>query len=121
MIVLRLPFCHPASRLREALDSRGRAIARPRQQLVPRSLIFPDFLIRHRLDPRRQYLIEIVGFWSADYVTRKLDCLRIAGIKNLILAIDEERHCSDSDLPSGARVIRYRKRIDPLEVFGLLR
>jgi predicted nuclease of restriction endonuclease-like RecB superfamily len=85
------------------------------------SFIFPDFLIRHRLDPRREHLFEIVGFWTADYITRKLDCLRMAGISNLILAIDEERRCADGDLPSGARVIWYRKRIDPLKVVDLLR
>jgi predicted nuclease of restriction endonuclease-like RecB superfamily len=85
------------------------------------SLIFPDFLIRHRLDPRREHWLEIVGFWTADYITRKLDCLRMAGIKNLILAIDQERRCADGDLPAGVRVIWYRRRIDPLNVVGLLR
>jgi predicted nuclease of restriction endonuclease-like RecB superfamily len=85
------------------------------------SLIFPDFLVRHRLDPGRQHLIVIVGFWTADYIARKLDGLRRAGIHNLILAIDEERHCADGDLPRGARIIWYRKRIDPLKVIEFLR
>jgi predicted nuclease of restriction endonuclease-like RecB superfamily len=85
------------------------------------SLIFPDFLLRHRLDPRREYLLEIVGFWTPDYLARKLAALRAARIENLILAIDEERRCADGDLPSGARVIWYRRKIVPEQVLDLIR
>ncbi len=54
-------------------------------------LIFPDFLLRHRLDPARAWLVEIVGFWTPDYLSRKLAGLRAARIPNLILCVDEER------------------------------
>jgi hypothetical protein len=84
------------------------------------AFIFPDFLVRHRLDPSRQYLLEIVGFWTAEYLETKLARLRATGIRNLILVIDEERRCADRDLPAGARVIRYRRRIDPLRILALL-
>ena len=84
------------------------------------ALVFPDFLLRHRLDQRRQHLLEIVGFWTADYIQKKLAGLRAAGIQNLILAIDEERRCADGDLPAGARVVWYRRRIDPKQIFELL-
>jgi predicted nuclease of restriction endonuclease-like RecB superfamily len=80
------------------------------------TLIFPDFLLRHRLDPSRQHLLEIIGFWTADYVERKLRGLRAAGIRNLILVIDEDRRCADGDLPPGARVVWYRRRIDPQRI-----
>jgi predicted nuclease of restriction endonuclease-like RecB superfamily len=96
-------------------------VREPKPVRAGTSLIFPDFLVRHRLDPGRQHLLEIVGFWTADYIARKLDGLRRAGIDNLILAIDEERRCADGDLPRGARIIWYRKRIDPLKVIDLLR
>lgn len=79
-------------------------------------LIFPDFLLRHRLDPRRQFLVELVGFWTPDYLAKKLNLLKAANIKNLIVCIDEERQCGDGDLPAGAMVIRYRRRIDPAAV-----
>src|SRR5207248_2851509 len=56
---------------------------------------------RARTDPRwRQPLLEIVGFWTADYIARKLDCLGMAGIETLILAIDEDRRCADGALPT---------------------
>jgi len=59
-----------------------------------------------------------MGFWSADYVTRKLTLLRQAGLTNLILCIDETRVCGDEELPADARIVRFRRRIDPLLVLA---
>jgi hypothetical protein len=76
-----------------------------------KTLIFPDFLLRHRLCPTRAFLVEIVGFWSADYLTRKLAVLHAAGLRNLILCVDETR--GEDHLPPDARIVRFRRRIDP--------
>ena len=54
-----------------------------------------------------------MGFWSTDYIMRKLTLLRQAGINNLILCIDETRLCGDEQLPANARIVRLRRRIDP--------
>jgi predicted nuclease of restriction endonuclease-like RecB superfamily len=75
------------------------------------SLVFPDFALEHRYDGRR-WLVEILGFWSPAYVTRKLAGLRAAGIPNLVLCVAEERNCGDEELPASARVVRYRRRVD---------
>jgi uncharacterized protein len=83
-----------------------------------KAIIFPDFCIRHRLRPERRFLIEIAGFWSADYLRRKLAMLREANIRDLILCIDEERRCGDEEFPPAARIVRYRRRIDPLAVLA---
>ncbi|HSF18296.1 MAG TPA: DUF790 family protein [Vicinamibacteria bacterium] len=91
----------------EAVPSRG-------------TLIFPDFLLRHRLEPSRRWLVEILGFWTRDYVVRKLERLRDAAIPNLILCIDEERRCSESDLPAHTRVIRFRKRVEVARVLDII-
>lgn len=82
------------------------------------TLIFPDFLLRHRLHPERSFLIEIMGFWSAEYVARKLEHLRQANLTNLILCLDEARECSDDKLPATARIVRFRRRIDPAAVLA---
>jgi predicted nuclease of restriction endonuclease-like RecB superfamily len=84
------------------------------------TLVFPDFRLQHRLDPTRSALVEIVGFWTPEYLERKLAKLREAGLTNLILCIDEQRQCGDGELPKGARVIRYRRRIDPHAVLAAL-
>ena len=60
--------------------------------------------------------MEILGFWTADYLARKLALLREAGLPNLILCVDETRGddaLPDEGLPPGARVVRFRRRIDP--------
>jgi len=84
------------------------------------ALIFPDFALRHRSVPSREWLLEIVGFWTPDYVARKLALYRSARLPNLILCIDEDRNCAEADLPSGARVVRYRRRVDTAAVLHVI-
>ena len=84
------------------------------------TLIFPDFALEHRHDSTRRWLVEIMGFWTPAYVTRKLALYRSARLSNLILCIDEERNCATEDLPPGARVVRFRRRVDPAAVLRLV-
>ncbi len=76
------------------------------------SLVFPDFALEHRRDRSRRFLVEIAGFWTRDYIVRKLAALREAAIENLILCLDAERNCASDELPRGARVILYRRHVD---------
>ncbi|MGH7319937.1 MAG: DUF790 family protein, partial [Candidatus Rokuibacteriota bacterium] len=62
----------------------------------------------------------IVGFWTPDYVARKLASYRSARLSNLILCIDESRNCAEADLPAGALVVRFRRRVDPAAVLRML-
>jgi predicted nuclease of restriction endonuclease-like RecB superfamily len=80
------------------------------------ALIFPDFALHHRSDPIRRWLLEIVGFWTPDYVARKLAAYRKAHVPELILCLDEARNCAEADLPPGALVVKFRRRVDPLAV-----
>jgi hypothetical protein len=84
------------------------------------TLIFPDFALCHRRDTARRWLLEIVGFWTPDYVARKLALYRRAHLSNLILCIDEERNCAAADLPAGALVMRFHRRVDAAAVLRLL-
>ena len=59
------------------------------------TLIFPDFALQCRANPARRWLLEIVGFWTPEYVARKLARYRSARLSNLILCIDEERNCAE--------------------------
>jgi predicted nuclease of restriction endonuclease-like RecB superfamily len=84
-------------------------------------LFFPDFAIHRRTDPERRWLLEIIGFWTPEYLSRKLDRLRRARISNLILCIDEERNVGEAELPADAAVLRYRRRVDAQRVLELVR
>ena len=80
------------------------------------SLIFPDFVVRHRIHPERQALVEIVGFWTPQYLTEKLARLRQATLPAFVLCIDEERGCAPSELPPGLPVVTFRRRVDAAAV-----
>ena len=94
-------------------------VREPEPVAVGDRLIFPDFALEHRRD-RRRVLLEIVGFWTPQYLDHKLDALRRAELDDLIICIDAERNCGADDLPARARVLRYRKRIDPRAVLTLI-
>jgi hypothetical protein len=79
-----------------------------------------DFALQHRANPARRWLVEIVGSWTPDYVTRKLARYLSARLSNLILCIDEERNCANTDLPPGARIVRFRRRVEPAAVLQLI-
>ncbi len=78
----------------------------------PPRLVFPDFAAVARTDPRRRWLIEIVGFWTPLYLASKLESLRIAGADRLILCIDARLACDDVELPENSMILRYTRRID---------
>lgn len=95
-------------------------IREPEAAAVPGGWIFPDFLLRHRRDPERRALLEIVGFWTPEYLRHKLDTLRQANLGRIILCIDAARNCADEDLPEQADVVRYKRRVPAARVLKLL-
>ncbi len=80
------------------------------------TLIFPDFLLRHRIHPERRVLVEIVGFWTPQYLTTKLEKLRQAELPACILCVDQDRACAPGDLPAGLPVVPFRRRVDAAAV-----
>jgi uncharacterized protein len=84
------------------------------------TLVFPDFAIVHRRDPSRRLLLEIVGFWTPDYLREKLRKLReLTGIP-LILCINRSLNCGDGELPAHSQIVWFQKRIDPGEVLSAM-
>lgn len=86
---------------------------------TPAGLIVFDFALEHRRDGRR-FILEIVGFWTRDYLERKLAAVRAAGLDNLIVCVDAARNCDGLELPEACQVIQYRRRIDPVAIVALL-
>lgn len=80
------------------------------------SWLFPDFALRHRRDPRRRWLLEIVGYWTPQYLERKLRLLREAQLDPFLLCIDAARNCADEEFPAHARVLRFSRRVPATEV-----
>jgi len=84
------------------------------------TLIHPDFLLRHRHNPRRSWLVEIAGFWTPDYLADKLRRLRAARLPRFIICVDQARNCTQQELPPEAKLIRFNRRIDPLDVLRVI-
>jgi predicted nuclease of restriction endonuclease-like RecB superfamily len=96
-------------------------VREPEPVVAGNALLFPDFVLQHRCDGRKRWLLEIVGFWTPEYLDRKLRLYRRAGLRNLILCIDDERQCAGGDLPVGARVLRFRRHVAVEDVLRILR
>ena len=87
-----------------------------------KTMIFPDFLVRHRRATQIQFYLEIVGYWTPDYLVKKLRGLQGAGILNLILCVDEALNCGGSaveaELKQLGSVIFFKRRVPVLEVLS---
>ncbi|HVR03107.1 MAG TPA: DUF790 family protein [Polyangia bacterium] len=80
------------------------------------TLVFPDFLLRHRIHPERRVLVEPAGFWTPDYLAAKLARLREADLPSFILCVDEERACALGEVPPPLSVVPFRRRVDAASV-----
>lgn len=83
-------------------------------------LLFPDFALVHRRQAWRRWHLEIMGFWTRDYLERKLAALRGAGLGRLLVAVDADLQGDLGDLPKIAKVIRYRRHLSAKEVLDHL-
>jgi hypothetical protein len=76
----------------------------------------PDFLFRH-VDGREVYL-EIVGFWTPEYLESKRETLRMFRKHQILLAVAERSMRKKDEIPHG--VIVYKKAIDSGDVVRML-
>lgn len=71
------------------------------------TVMIPDFTFRHQ-DGRVVHL-EIVGFWTPQYLTRKLEKLKTLDPPNIILAIPQSLNCANEEFTGP--VIRFKERL----------
>jgi uncharacterized protein len=84
------------------------------------TLVFPDFELVHRRDPQRRWWLEITGFWTREYLEKKLAQLRTAKIERLIVCVDEKKSCGSEQAPDHAQLLCYRRKIDPAAVLAII-
>ena len=86
----------------------------PEPLVVGKSILIPDFSFTKN---GTTVYLEIVGFWTKDYLERKIRKLR--GLKgvNMIVAVDEKLSCSKIlELPF-EDIILYREKLPAVEVY----
>ena len=84
------------------------------------TLVFPDFAIVHRRDTSKRFLLEIVGFWTPDYLRDKLTRLRHIPDTPLVLCINRALNCGDGELPAHARIVWFQRWIEPAAVLAVI-
>ncbi len=84
---------------------------RREDEVIPLSdtVMIPDFSFTHVKDGRRA-LLEIVGFWHPNYLRRKVEKLRQAGRRDLIVLVYEGVKCSREDLEVPGEVLFFKKK-----------
>ena len=79
--------------------------------VVGDTVMIPDFSFTHRKDGRRA-LLEIVGFWHPDYLRRKLEKVRQAGRRDLILLVYESANVAEGafEAASAGEVLTFKSK-----------
>lgn len=80
-----------------------------------RRLVFPDFAV---VSNEHRVLVEVVGYWTREYLARKLALLERTR-EPLVICIDE-KHMAHLEIPhfESARVITFKKCIDVTALLG---
>ena len=96
--------------LARALERRGLTVDRAPAPLASgQALVCPDLRIRHGA---RAFAVEVIGFWTPEYLARKLARYAAVGVTDVVLCVDATRACDDDDPPPGAWIVRFERRID---------
>jgi predicted nuclease of restriction endonuclease-like RecB superfamily len=81
-------------------------------------VMIPDFAIEH--PSGRRAILEIVGFWTPEYLDEKLAKIRQAKADNLLLAVSERLDCASEDFGTAAdRVLWFKTGIHVYDVVDL--
>jgi len=81
-------------------------------------VMIPDFAIEHP-DGRRA-IVEIVGFWTPEYLDAKLAKIREVEADNFVLAVSEQLDCASEDFGHAAdRVLWFKTGIHVYDVVDL--
>lgn len=65
------------------------------------------------------YWLEIVGYWTPEYLATKLGQLEAAQLQRLILCVDESRQCVGDRLHPLGPAVWYKGKVDVLAVIAI--
>lgn len=71
-------------------------------------LSFPDFAL---VSERGRVLVEVVGYWTPEYLASKVELLRAADVP-MVLCVDERHVETIGAVRRDPRVLTFAKRID---------
>ena len=81
-------------------------------------VMIPDFALEHP-DGRRA-ILEIVGFWTPEYLEKKLEKIRNADLDHLLIAVSERLECSAADFEGASnRILWFKSGIHVYDIVEL--
>jgi predicted nuclease of restriction endonuclease-like RecB superfamily len=109
------------ARALERLDPELRVIVGPSPLRSNLMILCPDLALEYR---GVRWYLELVGFWTASHIERKLAAYAAAGATRVFLCVDAERGCSAEPFelahqPIG-HVVQYTRRVDPRAIYQAL-
>ena len=114
---------HPfkLARALERLDRELVVVVAPTPMRSGDVILCPDLALDYR---GVRWYIELVGFWTAEHIERKLEAYAAAAAKRVFLCVDAARGCSGepfelANQPLG-HVVQYTRRIDPRAIYDVL-
>jgi predicted nuclease of restriction endonuclease-like RecB superfamily len=82
------------------------------------TVFVPDFALRH--PNGRVVHVEIMGFWHPDYLRRKLDKVKRAGMPNLLLAVSDRLNVGEEDIREiPGPVLFFKGKLEPRKVLEI--
>lgn len=76
------------------------------------SVFFPDFVFRHE-DGREAYL-EVVGYWTPEYLEKKRETLRRFRNQRILLAVCEKSLREGAEIPQDVVVYKTAIKVEPV-------
>ena len=95
-------------------------VREPRPFRVGNSFVFPDFALEHRTNRELTWYLEIVGFWTPEYLRDKMEKYSKVKIERLILCLRDSQRCSETELPKSAKIVRFKTVIHPKSVLDII-
>jgi len=94
-------------------------IREPEPIVSGRSIFIPDFAL---VSGEKKVYLEIMGFWSEDYIKRKLEKLKNLKDINLILAIDESLgKINLENISDNIQILTYNKKLSIIDILKILK
>lgn len=76
------------------------------------TVFIPDFTLTS--PEGKKYLLEIIGFWTPEYLVKKIEKVTAANLSNIVICVNENLNCTREDFTG--EVIFYKSRINVDEV-----
>ncbi|NWF96618.1 MAG: DUF790 family protein [Candidatus Thorarchaeota archaeon] len=107
-----------ANRFRR-LDTGWELVREPGPLQAGEAVMLPDFVFRRH---GVEVYLEIVGFWTPEYLARKWEKVRHLEGVDIILAVDEANICDElASLPQHVSVVLYKREVPLAPVLARLR